>query len=197
MSRLLIVGAGGFGKSVEESASLSSNWTNIEFVDDGYPARIESEVYKIVGKTSDLRTILPRYDGVIIAIGNNRHRKRLLLYLQEFNAPIINLIDDRALVSKSASIGVGNIILAGAIVGAHARIGNGCILNPNSVADHDSIMDDYSHLGVGANLAGTAKLEEGAWLRSGVSLSYNMTGKAWHILELQNMTSTYIDKTQR
>ena len=121
--------------------------------------------------------------GVVVAIGNNKVRMEKLQYLEQLAAPLVSIFHPKAIISARATIGVGSLVMAGAVVGAHAIIGKGCILNPNAVADHDSVMEDFSHLGVGACIPGTARLMKGAWLRAGVSISYGDVVPEWLIAE--------------
>ncbi|WP_445425007.1 PglD-related sugar-binding protein [Alishewanella sp. HL-SH06] len=169
---LLIIGVGGFGRSVAEAAMLSGKWGCVDFVDDSYPHQQLPAGYNVIGHSADLPKFLSKYTGVVVAIGNNQVRSEKLASLAKLGAPIVNIYHPRAFVSEQAEVGLGTMVMAGAIIGAHAQIGLGCILNPNAVADHDSIMEDYSHLGVGAVMAGTSVLKTGAWLRAGVALTY-------------------------
>ena len=88
-----------------------------------------------------------------------------------------------ARVSEWARLGEGVAVMPGAYVGANAAIGKGCLLNPNSTADHDAVMEPFSQLGVGASIAGTGIARQGAWLRAGVSLSYSQIAEEWTIYE--------------
>ena len=60
----------------------------------------------------------------------------------------------------SGAIRVDALVMAGASVAAHTSVGIGCILNPNSVADHDGSMAGLSDLGVGCITACTTAVEE-------------------------------------
>jgi sugar O-acyltransferase (sialic acid O-acetyltransferase NeuD family) len=182
-SALLIIGAGGFGRTVAEAALLSGGWHQVDFLDDSYPDNKLPTGYNVVGHSNDLPELVSAYDGFVVAIGNNKVRCEKLDSLAKLGAKIVNIYHPRAFVSDRAEVGSGTLVMAGAIIGAHARIGKGCILNPNSVADHDSIMEDYSHLGTGAVMAGTSILKTGAWLRAGVALTYGDVVPEWLIAE--------------
>ncbi|WP_110077011.1 MULTISPECIES: hypothetical protein [Pseudidiomarina] len=95
--------------------------------------------------------------------------------------PLVSIIHPCAYVSADAKVDVGTTIMAGAVVGPYALIGKGCILNANATADHDSEMADYSHLGVGVAIAGTACLGEGAWLHAGRSAGYGVEVDDWEV----------------
>jgi sugar O-acyltransferase (sialic acid O-acetyltransferase NeuD family) len=181
--RLLIVGAGTFGRTIQEAAMLSGYWSECCFLDDSFPSVSTYDGYSIIGTVSDIGEVVESFNGLVVAIGNNHIRKELLNKFLDLNYPVVSLIHPRAYVSERATIGRGSLIMAGAVVGAHASLGIGCILNPNSVCDHDCNMANFSHLGVGCVMAGTTSMEEGAWLRAGVGISYGTVVPAWSVLE--------------
>ncbi|WP_333609466.1 PglD-related sugar-binding protein [Arsukibacterium sp.] len=191
---LLIIGAGGFGRTVAEAAILSGEWGSADFVDDSYPEHSLPDGYNVVGHSNNLPDLLPAYTGVVVAIGNNKVRSEKLAYLASLGANIVNVYHPRSFVSARALVAAGTLVMAGAIIGAHAKVGRGCILNPNAVADHDSIMEDYSHLGVGAVMAGTSVLKQGAWLRAGVALTYGDVVPAWLIVERGHLLPSVLNR---
>ena len=179
---LLVVGAGGFGFTVWEVALQTGNWSRIEFLDDCYPEGKYKQL-KLVGCLAQLPTLATKYDAVIVAIGNNKLRMELIESVEQAGGTLAILVSPLARVSEWARLGEGVAVMSGAYVGANASIGKGCLLNPNSTADHDAIMEPFSQLGVGASIAGTGIALQGAWLRAGVSLSYGQTAEEWTIYE--------------
>ena len=71
--------------------------------------------------------------------------------------------------------------MAGVVVGPNARVGVGCILTANATADHDSYMYEYANLGVGVAIAGSAILDEGAWLQTGGKAGYGVRVPSWKV----------------
>ena len=64
--------------------------------------------------------------------------------------------------------------MAGAIVGAEARLDMGSIVNCGAVVDHHSIVQDFGHLGVNASMAGGTVLGHSAWMQVGAALWYGV-----------------------
>lgn len=186
VSKLLIVGAGGFGRAVSEAAELSNEWPHIDFLDDSYPNHNIPTVYNVVGCIASLPMLIDAYDAFVVAIGSNKLRREVLTKLINLGANIVNIYHPKAIVSAKAIVGLGTIVMAGAVIGTHAVIGNGCILNSNAVADHDTKVDDFGHLGVGALMPGMSYLMEGAWLRAGVALKYGDVVPKWEVIEENN-----------
>lgn len=178
LGRLLIVGAGGYGRTVAEAALLC-DWGSVAFVDDGFPLISSSGHFEVVGDSSSIAQVASEFDAAVCAIGNNQVRKSMVELIEEVGLLLVSIIHPRAYVSADASVGVGTTVMAGAVIGPYARIGKGCILNANATADHDSVMADYAHLGVGVAIAGSASLGEGAWLQAGRSAGYGVVVDDW------------------
>lgn len=169
---LLIVGSGGHGRAVAEAAAMTSEWTDIVFADDSYPAQRQSGEWRIAGATVQLPELVRDCQAAIVAIGNQATRARLTAALADLGIPLATVVHPRAWVSKSADVGGGSAIMAGAVVGSHARLGRGVIVNANATADHDAILGDYAHLGVGVQLAGGVVVEDRAWIQAGSCAGY-------------------------
>jgi len=158
MTSLLIVGAGGHGKVVADTAR-SSGYTDIAFLDDAWPVKTTNGAWSVRGKPAASQT------PIFCAVGNNATRERLFSDLELNNAPV--LTHPSAIVSPSAHIGVGTLLVAGTIVNAGARIGRGGILNTGCSVDHDCEIDDFVHISPGARLAGGVKVGKRSWIGIG------------------------------
>lgn len=132
---LLIIGAGGHGKVVAETAEACGY--TVSFLDDNSP--------EAVGTLSELEKLAPQYDAVFVAIGNNETRKAITDRVGE----CITLIHPTAYVSPSASLGSGTFIAPHAAVNANVKIGRGCIISLGALIDHDAVIGDYTHIDVG------------------------------------------------
>lgn len=137
MKSLLIIGAGGHGRVVAETA-MACGYEHLDFLDDNSADAI--------GKTDQLEQLSPGYDGVIVSIGNNAKRKELL---DRVTNPI-SLVHPHAFVSPSAKIGKGSIILPGAVINTNVKIGRGCIISIGALIDHDAEIGDDCHINTGA-----------------------------------------------
>jgi len=171
---LLIVGSGGHGRAVAEAAALTGEWTEVMFADDSYPAQQQSGNWRIVGSTQQLPELAAKCQAAIVAIGNQSVRERLIGTLADLGVPLATIVHPRAWVSNLAEVDGGCAIMAGAVVGACARVGRGAIVNANVTVDHDAILGDFAHLGVGVQLAGGVVVESRAWLQAGSCAGYRV-----------------------
>lgn len=172
--RLLIVGAGGHGQSVAEAAELTGQFDIVGFVDDALPVGALVLGYPVVGSASDLSAYSAVCDQVIVAIGNNELRAKLIHRLIQTGMSLALVVHPRAIVSPRAKIGEACTLMAGAIVGTEARLGIGAIVNCGGVVDHHARVEDFGHLGVNACMAGGTVLGTKAWLQAGCSLGYGV-----------------------
>ncbi len=170
--RLLIVGAGGHGRSVAEAVELSGVFEIAGFADDGWPGLEQVWHYAVLGRADDLSTLRSHADAAIVAIGNNSVRAELGARLNACGFDLATVVHPAACVSSRAMVGAGVSIMAGAVVGTEARLGEGVIVNAGAVVDHHAIAEDYSHLSVGACIAGSSVLGRGAWLQAGAAIGY-------------------------
>ncbi|UTH29868.1 acetyltransferase [Ectopseudomonas hydrolytica] len=169
MKRLAILGASGHGKVVADTAECCG-WQVIDFFDDAWPQTVRNGVWDVVGDTARLKGALHIYDGVLVAIGNNRIRHRKLLELEEAGAQLCTLVHPAATVSCYASLERGSVVFAGVVVNADARIGLGAILNTGCSVDHDCVLGEGVHVSPGACLAGGVRVGDLSWIGIGASV---------------------------
>jgi sugar O-acyltransferase (sialic acid O-acetyltransferase NeuD family) len=181
-SLLLVVGAGGHGCSVAEAAELSGQFEVVGFLDDLLPAGEIVLGVPLLGPVASIAQYRARVDQVIVAIGNNAVREKLMLQLVAVDFNLATVLHPRAIVSPSAVLGVGSVVMAGAIVGTEARLGVGSIVNCGAVVDHHATVEDFGHLGVSASMAGGTVLGRGAWMQAGSALGYGVEVVAGEVL---------------
>ncbi|NMG46039.1 acetyltransferase [Aromatoleum toluvorans] len=175
MSGVLIVGAGGHGRSVAEAILLGGGEYRLAgFLDDNWPDPRDVWGYPVFGKFSDLESCLGHTRLVIVAIGNNATRERLQARILAAGGELATIIHPAATVSPRAVLGTGCAVMAGAIVGTEARLGQGVIVNCNATVDHHCTVGDFGHLGVGACMAGGSVLGHGAWMQAGAAIGYGV-----------------------
>lgn len=165
--KLIILGAGGHGRVAAEIAEQLGY--SISFLDD-----TQSANDKVIGRISDFEKYIYGY-SFFVAIGNNELRKKLLIELSKSGAKIVTLIHPKSAVSENATIEIGTVIMAGAVVNSGSRIGKGCILNTCSSVDHDCNIADFTHISVGAHLAGNVKIGKESFVCAGATVINNIS----------------------
>lgn len=173
-ARLLVVGAGGHGRSVAEAAELSGQFEVVGFLDDTLPAGEIVLGLPILGSVASMENQRGVADQAIVAVGNNAVRERLMQQLAAAGFELATVVHPRAILSPRAVLGAGSAMMAGDIVGTEARLGLGVIVNCGAVVDHHATVKDYGHLGVNASMAGSTVLGRGAWMQAGAALGYGV-----------------------
>lgn len=162
---LLIIGASGHGKVIADIAIKMNKWKNIKFLDDDENI-ISAMDIEVIGKSSYAFKYINDCD-IFVAIGNNMTREKVQTKLESEGASIPVLIHPAAIIGKHVEFGAGTAVMAGVIINCCTKIGNGCIINTSATIDHDSVIEDYSHISPGSHLAGNVKIGKGAWLGVG------------------------------
>ena len=172
--RVIVIGAGGHGRSVAEAVLLLGRDELVGFVDDGADANAKVWTYPILGRTDSLHTLREHADAVVVAIGNNGVREKLHVRVREAGFELLSVIHPTAFVSPTATLGAGCAVMAGAVVGTEAQLGEGVIVNCGATVDHHCRVDAFGHLGVNACMAGGSVLGHRAWMQAGSALGYGV-----------------------
>ena len=163
---LIIIGAGGHGRVCANIAELIG-YSQIWFLDD-------NNTDMAIGKVSDFEQYLNTAD-FFVAIGNNAIREKITEQLFEKKADIVTLIHPNAVIDKTAKIGNGTVIMAGAVINNSVVIGGGAIINTCSSVDHDCRIESYTHVSVGAHLAGTVYIGKRTMIGAGATVINNIS----------------------
>ncbi len=172
MKRLAIIGAGGHGRVIADTAQ-SNGWPTIDFYDDIWPdGPNSSHLWPVHGNTTMLFERLHDYQGVIVGIGNNLIRANLQQRLQEAGAFLPSVIHPAAVISRHAQLGAGSVVFARAVVNIGAQIGEGVILNTGCIIEHDCRIGEFAHIGPNAGLGGGVRIGQRSWVGIGANVNH-------------------------
>ena len=139
--KLLLVGAGGFGRMVAEQAMLQYDCA---FVDDGQPVGTEICGIPVVGGLSDLPELRKNYDLLVVSIGSNQFRAQVDEKAKALGYGFPNIVASSAYISPYAKLGCGCVVLQNACVQNGTSIGNGVLLNAGTEIHCDAAVGDYA-----------------------------------------------------
>lgn len=143
VKRLLILGAGGFGHMIQETARLLG-YEEVVFLDDAVKGA------DVIGKCCDYKAFLNEYDTAVAALGDSGMRLYWTEQLMEAGYQVPAIIHPSAVVSPSAVIGNGSFIMQSAIVNTNTVVEHGVLVNSGAVVDHDSRVGCGAHIGLGS-----------------------------------------------
>lgn len=139
--KLLLVGAGGFGRMVAERAILQYDCA---FVDDGQPAGAEICGIPVVGGLAKLQELRKDYGLLVVGIGNNQFRAQVYEKAKALGYGFPNIVAPSAYISPYAKLGCGCVVLHNACVQNGASVGNGVLLNAGTEVHCDATVGDYA-----------------------------------------------------
>ena len=150
--KLVIIGAGGYGKTVYDLAIQSNKYTDVFFLDDN------SKESNVKGICSDYINFNSNEFEFYPAFGNNVNRLNWVNKLEKDKYSIATIIHNSAFVSPSVKVGVGSVVLPKAVVNTDVKIGKGCIINCGAIIDHGCIIEDGVHICLGAIVKGENRI---------------------------------------
>ncbi|MBX3436700.1 MAG: acetyltransferase [Planctomycetaceae bacterium] len=172
-SRLIIVGAGGFGREVYDwacaAAAAGADWTVEGFLDDNSSAL---EGFPMpAGILGSAATYEPQADErFVCAIGEPCIKLQIARGLQARGAQFTNVIHPTALVGRQNRLGVGLILCPYSVITTNVTVGDFVTLNLHGTIGHDAVIGDGCTLNNHTDVTGWVTLGEGVFLGSHASV---------------------------
>ena len=160
MKSLLILGAGGFGQMVKETA-IALGYEKVMFLDDA--AKDED----VIGMCCDYVLKHEDYSEAVAAFGNNKTRLFWTDKLLEEGYEMPSIVHPSAIVSPSAVLEPGCFIMQRAVVNTHTKIERAALINSGAVVDHDSCVCAGAHIGLGSVVKANCTIESGQKVEAG------------------------------
>lgn len=157
MATINLFGASGHGKVVKEVVEAQGDLTGCFYDDAPHCERLSDRVVK---KASEAVVEGP----LIVSIGNNRVRKMIA---GRYDVGFARGVHPSAVVSKTAVIGEGSVVMQGAILQADCVIGKHCIVNSGASVDHECRIGDFVHIAPHSTLCGNVTVGEGTTIGAG------------------------------
>ena len=142
--RLIILGAGGYGRTVADVAAQTGAYDKILFLDDNAGAE------DVIGKCADYAAYKDENTVFYPAFGNNEGRVSWLNRLKDGGCKVAFIIQPTAYVSPTARVAEGNVILPHAVVNTGCELRAGCIINCGAIIDHGCVIEEGVHVCLGA-----------------------------------------------
>jgi sugar O-acyltransferase (sialic acid O-acetyltransferase NeuD family) len=167
MKRLLIIGAGGFGREVLNWAldvlPENRNWEVGGFL-DANPAVLDAYDCGFPILDDPLNYVPEDNDCFICAIGHPSTKLRVCRSLKERGAQFITLIHPTAIVGSRSKLGEGCIFCPGSIITVDVTIRDFVTVNALSTIGHNAVVGQGCTLSGHVDVTGYASLGEGVFL---------------------------------
>jgi sugar O-acyltransferase (sialic acid O-acetyltransferase NeuD family) len=142
-----IIGAGGFGREVYGSLSLTEQLNTVFFVDDKYYDKSNSLILPI-------SRFNPEEYEVIVAIADSKDRYNVIQMLPKETKYFTYIHPSVQIHGNDVEIGEGSIICAGTIITTNVKIGKHAHLNLITTIGHDCVIGDYFTTAPGVQISG-------------------------------------------
>lgn len=145
---IFIYGASGHGMVVADIA-LACGYDDITFIDDGdnpHPS------------FNDIQN--DKHIPIALGIGDNQVRSKLFYKIKESGFEVMPLIHPSTILSSTAHIGEGTVVMPNVVINAKASVGNGVILNTGCIIEHECRVKDFAHISPNVALAGNVEVGE-------------------------------------
>lgn len=174
MKKILIFGAGGFGREVQwliECINQKTPTWQIEgYLDDGVEPGTEINGYPVLGGIDKLKEF-DEETAVVCAVGSARVREQIINRIKEMgNYQFPNLIHPDVQMSESVNFGEGNIICAGNILTVNIEVKDFVIINLSCTVGHDAVLNSFVTVYPGVNISGCTVMEKGVELGTGCKI---------------------------
>lgn len=164
--RIVIAGAGGFGRGLHGWLASAPQYCeeqgidDIVFIDD-QPVK-ESLPARVVASITDYQPRVP--DELICAIGVPGTRRSIIERLRTAGAQFHTYLDPRAVLSEGVRVGAGSIICPGTVLSSQVVLGEHVHVKFNCSVGHDTTLGDFATLSPAVNIMGEVLVGSMAFL---------------------------------
>lgn len=169
------IGAGGHAKVIIDILKMRSDIKIVGLIDSNPELHGKSVMGIPVLGGDELLSGLKAQDitHAFIGVGSvvpDNPRKHLYETLRKHGLKPIHAIHQSAVVSESAHIGEGTVVMANAVINPNASVGVNCIINTGAIVEHDCVIADHVHISTGVKLGGNVVVETGAHVGIGAAV---------------------------
>jgi UDP-perosamine 4-acetyltransferase len=155
--QFLVMGGGGHAKVVIEAIRAMNH--EVVGVIDAAPAVRTVLGVPVLGDDAALPAL--RAQGlahVALGLGDNARRERIGRRARELGFLLPAIVHPSALVSPTARLGDGVVVMARAVVGVDTHLRDMALVNTGAVLDHDNEIGAAAHIAPGCALAGNVHI---------------------------------------
>ena len=184
MKNLIIIGAGGMGRTIYsnalESVGYGEKFVVKGFIDDNLAALDAFENYPpIVGTIRDYQ---PQPDDVFVSSIGGASRRACMEEIIRRGGEFMELVHETARIYQNAKLGKGNFIGAFSVVGNDAVVGDYNMIQSYTVIGHDAHIGNWNRIDTHVTCVGGIVIEDEVNIHTGAVISHNVTvGTGAHV----------------
>ena len=176
MNNLIIIGAGGMGRTLydiaRESVGYGCEFIIKGFLDDNLSVLNDYVNYPPV--LSEISSYIPEENDLFVCSMGGHARKDCISKIINKQGNFINLIHNTARIGSNVNMGKGNIIGAYTSLGADVKIGDYNMIQSYTVIGHDTIIGDWNRIDTHVTCVGGVRIENEAIIHTSAVLNHNV-----------------------
>ncbi|MEG1518852.1 MAG: acetyltransferase [Cetobacterium sp.] len=154
MKNLIVLGAGGFAKSIIDALD-GSQYNLVGFIDSFKEGKHQG--YNILANS--IEGIKDKENYIyFIGIGEPKSRKIYFEKLKKYNLKLANIIDKTAILSRNITLGEGVFIGKMVIVNADAILEDNVVLNTRALVEHGNHIGAHTNISTNSVLNGDVRV---------------------------------------
>lgn len=176
MKKIVIAGAGGFGREllqwIKDTNEKTPTWEILGFIDDNLNALdgVETDA-KVVGTIKDY--VGKEDEEVALAFGSPELKRKIVSILKAKGATFATIIHPTALLSPFAHYGEGFIMFPYSKLSCNSTVGDFVTLLSTPIG-HDNVIGDYTVISGGCNIVRNVKIGQDVFLAAGVCIAQDV-----------------------
>jgi len=176
MKNLIIIGAGGMGRTVYDNALESVGYGETfvvkGFIDDDLQALDGFPNYPPVIDT--IRNYQPQPDDVFVSSIGGSARRPCMEEIIRRGGEFVELIHQTARILTNAKLGKGNFIGAYTVIGNDAVIGDYNMIQSYTVIGHDARIGSWNRIDTHVSLVGGVVVEDEVTIHTSAVISHKV-----------------------
>ena len=184
MKNLIIIGAGGMGRTVYsnalESIGYGESFTIKGFIDDNLSALDGFDNYPpVIGA---IRDYSPQPDDVFVSSIGGASRRPCMEEIIRRGGEFMELIHNTARIYQNAKLGKGNFIGAFTVIGNEAVVGDYNMIQSYTVIGHDARIGNWNRIDTHVTCVGGIIIEDETNIHTSAVISHGVTvGTGSHV----------------
>ena len=176
MKQLIIIGAGGMGRTfydmARESIGFGTEYVIKGFIDDNTAALDGFENYPpILGTISEYK---PKANEVFICSIGGVSRRKCMEEIIANGGSFLTMIHKTARIGTNVTVGEGTVVGAFTSIGADAKVGKYNLIQAYTVIGHDSHIGNWNRIDTHVTLVGGTIVEDEADIHTSAMINHKV-----------------------
>ena len=184
MKNLIIIGAGGMGRTIYSNALESVGYGDVfrikGFIDDNLQALDGYDGYPPI--ISTIQDYMPEGDDVFVSSIGGSARRPCMEEIIRRGGEFIELIHHTARIYQNARLGKGNFIGAYTVIGNDVVVGDYNMIQSYSVIGHDARIGSWNRIDTHVTCVGGIVIEDETNIHTSAVINHGVTvGTGAHV----------------